>query len=89
MPSTQQAPAPDAFGTQEERTKFITHLRDVRRLTQSDIAIYAGYGLDSVKAWTADNPSRKRDIPDRALAMLLYKLGMSGSHYLAIISAAE
>lgn len=71
-----------AFGDQPQRLKFLRYLRDEARYTNEDIATASGYGLDTVKAWFSDSPSRQRPIKDRALKLIMANLNITPEAYL-------
>lgn len=84
MPSRINSMEP-AFGTQEERRKFLDHLVKEMRFTQQDISQKSRYGIDTVKAWFSENEARRRAIPDRAMALLLQSTNTSEEAFRQII----
>ncbi len=72
------------YGTQAQRLTFLKHLRDDRRFTHPDLASYSAYSLNSVKGWFSENADRKRDIPDRAMKLILLETKTTLDQYRAI-----
>lgn len=74
-------PAVVDYGPQERRLRFLRHLRDNDRHTNEDLASSSGYTLDAVKSWFSNSNARRREIPDRAMALLLTNTGYTKAAY--------
>lgn len=72
---------PVDYGTQEHRLRFLKHLRDNSRYTSHQLAEASGYSVDAVKSWFSNSESRRREIPDRAMAVLLQRVGYTEAAY--------
>lgn len=77
-----------AFGSQDDRRAFLKHLRD-QGFTQQDLADMSMYEIDTVKAWFSNSKVRRRDIPGRALALIVSRTGYSIAAYRAAARQAE
>lgn len=61
--------------TADGRMVFIRNLAKSHRLSHKDLALLTGYSRHSVSGWLTDCDSlRHRDVPARAIDLLLLKL---------------